>query len=399
MPNWVTNRLEVSGSPSDLERLCGSICSLPSADPSEPLDFERVFPTPVQLLDETPVGTEHPEFPAWREWRTQHWGTKWNVRDSVREGNPSDGRLVYRFLTAWTPAEPIFLEISRRHPEVELSLEYLEEFLQFSGRSCWHAGALTSSEEVDPMALDWVDWQDEEDEPRGPLPLPQAQPVDPDLLDPAVEFVTAVVDASQAAQFMRRMGHGYADWTAPITEHLGRAARCVRLMDAAVRNTQAEDFAQVRDATGTPLLHTFCHSVALAVAEALYAANSVAPVNGLIPASPLEQLTGAIDAAMDGEDRPLTESSPADWLTELMESLGYVTSSLAGADQQSRSLAYRPRNENDDHPWWSAGEQAQRDLLQFAGDGLRTLAYLAPKDLDPSDIDVPVIWEELKQLT
>ncbi len=59
----------------------------------------------------------------WYEWSIKNWGTKWNA-SSYEKGE--DGRSFF-FETAWSPALPAILELSKQHPEMKFGYLYSDE--------------------------------------------------------------------------------------------------------------------------------------------------------------------------------------------------------------------------------------------------------------------------------
>lgn len=83
MPNWVHNRLLVTGDPAEVAGFVQA--ARDEAGEQAVLDFERHVPTPPELLAgirgadtrppvRTPTGDDR-----WFDWRREHWGTKWNA--------------------------------------------------------------------------------------------------------------------------------------------------------------------------------------------------------------------------------------------------------------------------------------------------------------------------------
>jgi hypothetical protein len=75
------------------------------------------------------------------EWRRSEWGTKWNASEVETEW-VSDGEILYRFQTAWSPPRPIVEALAARFPMLELRLEFWERgagfqgVLRYKGREC-----------------------------------------------------------------------------------------------------------------------------------------------------------------------------------------------------------------------------------------------------------------------
>lgn len=59
---------------------------------------------------------------SWFDWRIANWGTKWNACET----KIIDDDTV-RFWTAMSPAKPIFRELSRMHPELDLEIVWADE--------------------------------------------------------------------------------------------------------------------------------------------------------------------------------------------------------------------------------------------------------------------------------
>lgn len=57
----------------------------------------------------------------WYEWSIQNWGTKWNATDTVIDGSSMT------FSTAWDPALPAVVEMSRLHPTMPMALLFADE--------------------------------------------------------------------------------------------------------------------------------------------------------------------------------------------------------------------------------------------------------------------------------
>lgn len=63
---------------------------------------------------------------GWYDWNIREWGTKWDASDSELGGDSKLGEISYAFNTAWSPAEGAFREMVAQHPELSFEF-YCEE--------------------------------------------------------------------------------------------------------------------------------------------------------------------------------------------------------------------------------------------------------------------------------
>ena len=54
---------------------------------------------------------------TWYNWCCDKWGTKWNACDT-KLSSEEDGQLEYFFQTAWSEPTPVFIELSKKFPDV-----------------------------------------------------------------------------------------------------------------------------------------------------------------------------------------------------------------------------------------------------------------------------------------
>lgn len=120
MPNYCSNNLTMVNG-EDIRPYIEQYL-IPSDDPDGEinLDFAKIVPHPTEEAKNT-LG-----------WETENWGTKWNCMD----GFVQDIGGIY-FNTAWSPACPIVLELSKLIGE-SLRLTYLEEGMGFCGEFIAH---------------------------------------------------------------------------------------------------------------------------------------------------------------------------------------------------------------------------------------------------------------------
>lgn len=132
-------------------------------------------------------------FYSWYDWSREKWGTKWNAysvempverkRQRVKRGHKrrethvrayskrvfkkhlarhaaSGAELVIRFETAWNCPEPIYVEMAKRFPHLELHIRYADEDMGSNCGMLRLAGGKLHPEEIAPS------WRDQSAEER-----------------------------------------------------------------------------------------------------------------------------------------------------------------------------------------------------------------------------------------
>lgn len=129
MPNWVYNTIEVSGSEADIAKF-REVASRPAPvgiengnliyeeNAQEVLSFWNF----VEPTDKEKYFTG--EF--WYDWNVSNWNTKWDAchPEFLTEEKT---KLVYRFETAWSIPEPIFVAMVAQFPTLDFDFESEEE--------------------------------------------------------------------------------------------------------------------------------------------------------------------------------------------------------------------------------------------------------------------------------
>lgn len=145
MPNWCSNDLTIEGNEETISKIVDKHFRLGQFDILR-IDFDSVIPYPEECRDADRQAAEESGIKdAYSQqgfkWAVDRWGTKWNVSEdmathSVRE----DGEVFASFETAWSPPEPVALELSRLYPDVLVSLKYKEEGMGFEGEYVCQGG-------------------------------------------------------------------------------------------------------------------------------------------------------------------------------------------------------------------------------------------------------------------
>ena len=124
MPNWCYNKVSITNNSDDnskLQKVKEFLYSDASDDTEENVfDFNNVVPEPKEAED-------------WYMWRVNSWGTKWN--SSCAEITYEDEEtLEYQFDTAWSPPEPIILQLREKFgDDVHISAFYDEPSMECAG--------------------------------------------------------------------------------------------------------------------------------------------------------------------------------------------------------------------------------------------------------------------------
>lgn len=154
MPNHISNRIKFEKTSNNWRRVCEALDQLKVLMKTEdsPFDFNALIPYPKDWDDAdekhhiaveeintrlSAVGDDKEKRQAimleWKdlpedgynhggyEWCIANWGTKWNAYEI---GFDCDAIL---FQTAWNTPRPIWAEISKRFPDLELVVEYADE--------------------------------------------------------------------------------------------------------------------------------------------------------------------------------------------------------------------------------------------------------------------------------
>ena len=144
MPNACDNRLAIAGPPAVVMAL---VRALESEDAA--LDFERLLPTPRDLLDggDYDASGIADGLPGWYQWRREHWGVKSNASGVTRRGYGRTGRVRYRFNTPYGPPIEFLDAVAGMAPEIEMDLRFDVELLG-GGIARWRSGRCLEYEEA-----------------------------------------------------------------------------------------------------------------------------------------------------------------------------------------------------------------------------------------------------------
>lgn len=119
------------------------------------LDFERILPTPRELLNAQSPCRKSDEQKAelikkygaddWYDWRIKNWGVKWPPSFNSANLEITDDAMVFFFDTPWGPPVNIIKFMSSLFPNATFQLQFAEPGMNFSGEDIFQAGRLTDS--------------------------------------------------------------------------------------------------------------------------------------------------------------------------------------------------------------------------------------------------------------
>lgn len=117
MPNWVSNKLAVSGdNKMILQNFIDSV-----KDGDSPFSLNSLVPMPKGYLD---TG-------AWYNWSWEHWGTKWDVNAYII--SQSDTTVVFGFDSAGSPIKEWVTSVSEIFPTLSFELKFKDGSSGFRG--------------------------------------------------------------------------------------------------------------------------------------------------------------------------------------------------------------------------------------------------------------------------
>ena len=160
MPNWVNNYIVIKGDAKELDAFEKHI-----KEPSVFVEKDTAFTfhsfvtlSPEKLDEYHEKHGSGPDGPYgnteynWYNWNCSNWNTKWDACHA--EVDVSVDEIVIRFDTAWAPPEPVFVEIAKQFPQLEMEIEWEEE---------QGYGAYLASPAGDPTLTTTKEWNAPED--------------------------------------------------------------------------------------------------------------------------------------------------------------------------------------------------------------------------------------------
>lgn len=153
MPNYYSNRIEVTGNPDEIHQLLDFIKS----GEDVPFDFNKVIPYPEEFA-RMDAEKENSGFMAGgHEWRLQNWGTKWNAVDPFIEHNSSSNdkipdEVTIYYQSAWYPALPVTRALSILFPNLTFTHKYEQMQMDYRGYTVCKNGEVLD-EDIGPAVI------------------------------------------------------------------------------------------------------------------------------------------------------------------------------------------------------------------------------------------------------
>jgi hypothetical protein len=167
MPNWVFNRVSLSGEPNLVQSVKEQL-NKPYVSPFEntevvnpifsfwnivsPDDLDAYTKQPdltdntsnvlMALITNTKIGGSD-----WYTWNHDNWGCKWDARD-VDVVSEKEGEICYNFSTPWSEPKEALVALSKRYPELLVRNEWEEE-QGYGAIVEYQGGRIISLEEFD----------------------------------------------------------------------------------------------------------------------------------------------------------------------------------------------------------------------------------------------------------
>lgn len=138
MPNWCSNRTEITGPADDIAAFRKNVTASRDVDNHYSL-LGTFIPRPDSVVED---GT-------WYDWSLEHWGCKWE--DDVRLVQDDPDRLMFVGDTPWSPPLAGYATIAAKWPTLTIVLSYCEEGMGFAGAASYAEGVLQSDAETDKM--------------------------------------------------------------------------------------------------------------------------------------------------------------------------------------------------------------------------------------------------------
>lgn len=142
MPNHITNRLEIIGEKTEVDKVLDFIKVEENNYDNEvhgvgTIDFNKITPMPkwvygsnpdiigISLEDEKKYGKEN----TFVSWARSNWGTKWNAYGLIDDR--TNNNVIY-FLTAWNGVPDLIQKLAWIFPNVKIKYSWCDENIGYN---------------------------------------------------------------------------------------------------------------------------------------------------------------------------------------------------------------------------------------------------------------------------
>ena len=136
MPNYMYNKLQVSGDQNLIDVMLKDIKNDNPYHDINSIDFNKIIPMPDNII-KGDLSFEDRDNPlTWYNWCVKNWGVQWNalVNKELLQ-NIERGLNTILFITAWNPAIPVIIELSRKYNLLSFDYTWISEDIGYhSGR-------------------------------------------------------------------------------------------------------------------------------------------------------------------------------------------------------------------------------------------------------------------------
>jgi hypothetical protein len=164
MPNWCRNHLDINGIGTQaFLKACGGKPAIYAEDINldESLVLQKkkeyaeftlnaLHPVPQDILDigySNSLATNDDRLDG-HTWQIENWGTKWDIKPDDIYAEEDDSGYI-NFDSAWSPPVEWLKHIAPLYPDLEFSLEYVEEGAVYAGRITLQGGVVVKEEDYD----------------------------------------------------------------------------------------------------------------------------------------------------------------------------------------------------------------------------------------------------------
>ena len=132
MPNHVKNTLSFSGDPKKISEMKEKIKN--DEYGLGTIDFEKIIPMPENIYRGDLGPSEMKKYGEnnWYNFRTGHWGTKWNAYGFEDYIDYSKDETLM-FQTAWSAPHPVIEQLAKMYPDITITHKWADEDL---GMNC-----------------------------------------------------------------------------------------------------------------------------------------------------------------------------------------------------------------------------------------------------------------------